>query len=279
MLDLEVCLENFCIDYYFKLDEKTLKAYKKAVEQLFEHSEKSFRDITARDIRKWLIGLERNGYKPSTLKVKVYGVKLFYEYCLEEKILSINPAASVLVPKVEDSLPYYLEINQLNQLRKLVEEYPRERAITEILYTTGMRLSELFKLKLEDVKWEERMIYIQEGKLKKGRIVLFTRRCEEYLRAYLETRNDNLPYLFVNSYGTRQMCTGTISQKFDRYEKELGFHLTPHTLRHTFAAHLAMKGMPLECLQSLLGHDNPHNTQLYARLYSHARKDLYDQWM
>ncbi|WP_413789613.1 tyrosine-type recombinase/integrase [Metabacillus rhizosphaerae] len=110
-------------------------------------------------------------------------------------------------------------------------------------------------------------------------MVLFTRSCGEYLKKYLEERDDILPFVFINPSATGPACIRTIQDRFNRYKKDLGIHLSPHTLRHTFAAHLAIKGMPLAFIQDLLGHDSPHQKQLYARLYSHARKEMYDEWM
>jgi site-specific recombinase XerD len=134
-------------------------------------------------------------------------------------------------------------------------------------------------MKKEDIIWLERLIHIPKGKRKKARIVLFTKSCEEYLKAYLESRCDDLPFVFLNRYGTRPLGIRAIQKKFKAYQYHLGIPMTPHTLRHTFAAHLAIKGMPLECIQTLLGHIDPHQTHLYARLYSEARKLMYDEWM
>lgn len=92
-------------------------------------------------------------------------------------------------------------------------------------------------------------------------------------------RNDDHPFVFLNDYGKRSICARTILKWFNAYEEKLGTPMTPHTLRHTFAAHFAIKGMPLSGIQVLLGHDSPYQSQMYARLYNQARKDMYDQWM
>ncbi|MEH6938316.1 tyrosine-type recombinase/integrase [Bacillus sp. JJ664] len=283
MISSEQCLEKFGKEYSFRLDIKTINLYQKSVIQLLTYCEKQFQDITTRDIRNWLLYLLENGYKSSSIKNKLAGLKLFYKYCVEEGIINHNPAASVPFPSVEEKLPYYLQHDQLIQLRELIKEKTfervQERAIIELLYATGMRISELAALKKEDICWTERTIIIQKGKRKKGRIVLFTRYCAEYLQMYLQMRKDNLPFVFLNSWRKGPVGTRTIQYDFNEYAKQLEIHLTPHTLRHTFAAHLSMKGMPLECIQVLLGHNGPHQTQLYARLYSHARKEMYDEWM
>ncbi|CAM3789231.1 hypothetical protein GCM10009865_49170 [Aeromicrobium ponti] len=101
-------------------------------------------------------------------------------------------------------------------------------------------------------------------KRKKDRVVLFERECAEHLKAYLDTREDTIPFVFVNFKSTGQMFPRTIQLEFDCYTKRLGVHISTHTLRHTFAAHLARKGMPFACIQVLLWHNGQHQTQLYA---------------
>lgn len=279
MLTSESCLQKFKEDYKHRLTEKTINLYERAVKQLLVYCEKSFDVITTGDIRKWLLHLDKINYKKSTVHTKVVGLKLFYKYCLEEKLVTNNPANPIPFPKIEGTLPCYLEMKELNLLRKLVEGKVQERAVVEVLYATGIRISEMAALKKEDISWSERIMHIRNGKRKKERIVPFTHTCTEHLKTYLEERKDDLPLVFVNTSGTGPICFETTQRKFKKYAKKLGVRMTPHTLRHTFAAHLAIKGMPLVGIQSLLGHDNPHHTFVYARLYSQAKKQKYDEWM
>ncbi|KIY23717.1 hypothetical protein UB32_01380 [Mesobacillus subterraneus] len=273
------CLKQFKEDYRFRLEEKTVNLYILAVNQLLAFCEKPFTEMNAKDIRGWMSSLESREYKVATVSSKLAGIKLFFKYCIEEGFLTKDPAKKIPIPKSEDKLPRYLQRDELLQLRQLVKGKVEERAVIEVFYATGVRLMELVDMKKEDINWSERMITIPNGKRKKERIVLFTRECAVHLKAYLEKREDSQPFAFVNTSRTGPMCSRTINLKFQGYTKKLGIHLTPHTLRHTFAAHLAMKGMPLECIQVLLGHNGLHQTQLYARLYHQARKEIYDQWM
>lgn len=278
-MNTEKIIRKFMDEFSTRLTSETMENYQRSLRQFFAFCEKPFDEIERRDIRSWLIHLEKKSYKPSTMNLKLFAVKLFYKYCVEEGFLAIDPAESIPHRQLEEALPRYLEQEQLMQLRGLVENQTRERAIIEVLYTTGIRLKELIEMKNEDIVWSERMIYIRNGKGKKERIVLFTRQCEEWLRKYLESRSDDLPFVFVTQDGTRPLGRRVIQLNFESYREPLNVHLTVHMLRHTFAAHLAIKGMPLACIQVLLGHDSPHQTQLYARLYSHARKQQYDEWM
>lgn len=203
-------------------------------------------------------------------------------YCFEEGILSTNPAAEIPLPLTDETKPSYLTISDLSKLKILVNGRTLdERAIIEVLYATGMRISELSNMRKEDIKWNERMIHIPKGKGKRGRIVLFTKECEVHLKAYLDTRRDDIPYVFVSPKNrVRPFRIKCVGQRFKEiYSKQLGFRVTPHSSRHTFAAHLAQRGMPPIYIQYLLGHEDPQQTRYYARLYNNARKDMYDEFM
>lgn len=279
MLTSAEYIKRFTEGHSARLEKATLEGYQIALNQLRCFCEKPYNEITTRDIRNWLMHLEENGYKRSSIKQKMFGLRLFYQYCLEEELMNQNPAKSVPLPNEEDKLPRYLTNEQLVQLRLLAEGNLKQRAVIEVLYTTGVRLRELTRMKLEDIHWEERMIRIPRGKGKKERIVLFTKDCSQHLHAYLQVRQDELPYLFLNRYGKGAIDPRSIQRWFQSYREKLGIFLSPHILRHTFAAHLARKGMSLVCLQVLLGHDQARHTHLYARLHQQAQKDTYDEWM
>lgn len=180
-------------------------------------------------------------------------------------------------PKKDDELPYYLTKKQLALLQELTKGKLRERAIIETLYATGVRISELLNIKLEDIKWDSRQIWIRKGKGNKERFVLFTHECAERLRAYLDSRKDDSDYLFTNGRG-KPLSRVTVQMKFKEFSKELKFKVSPHTMRHTFAAHLAEKGMDFSYIQELMGHANINSTRIYTRLMNQARKKKYDQY-
>ncbi|MFE1242966.1 tyrosine-type recombinase/integrase [Fictibacillus sp. NPDC058756] len=276
----EVIVDQFIMDNQFRLEPKSLQRYKLSVDQFFKHTGKSLDAIKKSDIRHWLVHLKGEGYKPHTIWTNLTGLKTFFKYCLEEGHIIKNPASEVPFPRIEEKLPYYLSFEQLDNIRKLIGDRLQERAILEVLYATGMRISEMCSMKKEDINWSEQIVHIPIGKRKKGRIVPFSRNCAVYLKAYLDSRIDNSPYVFLTlrSKG-RPISQSTVKRMFRAYSKCLGYRVTPHTLRHTFAAHLASKGMPLECIQVILGHEQPHLTQYYARLYNHARKEGYDWFM
>jgi len=278
-MNIKEILEKFEEDHQFRLSSKTLKAYLFAVNQLLTFTEEPFDKISKRDIRKWMKQLSENGYKTNSIKNRLIALKTFYKYCSEEEFIKESPAETFPFPKTMETIPRYLTREQIIQLRKLVEGNVMERALIEVLYATGVRISELRAMKKADINWSDRSILIPEGKGKKGRIVLFNPTCEEYLKAYLYSRTDNLPYVFVNKRSDMPIYINGVNKRFRYYSKQLGFYLSPHMLRHTFAAHLAQKGMPQSSIQTLLGHDHLHTTEIYTRLYNHARKEMYDEWM
>lgn len=199
-------------------------------------------------------------------------------YIYEEDLISKNPISNLSFPKIGDSLPYYLNRKQLNELRELTKDDLLERAVVETMYATGVRVSELINIKLHDIDWQSRKITIRDGKGQKDRIVLFSNECEIRIKEYLKSRREDSPYLFLGKRG-KPMYRFLINYYFEKYKKNLGFKITPNTMRHTFAAHLAEKGMPFPYIQVLLGHDSPKNTRVYARLYADARKKKYDLYM
>lgn len=281
-MDSKTIIKQFELDYHFRLNPKSVKIYLLSVKQLIEYSGQSIDTITKKHIRHWINYLLDKGYKPKTIHSKLIGLKTFFMYCCEEGLLLTNPAIEISIQLMDESKPSYLTLTDLTKLRQLVNERPLvERAIIEVLYATGMRISELSNMRREDIYWSERIIQIPKGKRKKGRIVLFTKECEMHLRAYLDTRSDDAPYVFLGPrYFDRPIRSKYVGRKFlEIYSEQLGFRVTPHSLRHTFAAHLAQKGMPLNYIQILLGHENLQQTRYYARLYNHARKEIYDEFM
>ncbi|WP_163537231.1 site-specific tyrosine recombinase/integron integrase [Gracilibacillus sp. YIM 98692] len=269
--------QSFFQDHQARFSSETIRVYRIALSQFFTFCDKHYDSVKATDVRVWLASLEEKGLKPRTVHLKLSALKSFYHYCMEENKLQKNPTLTVNTPQIDDSLPYYLSKRQVTLLQELTRENVRDRAIIEALYATGVRISELLNIKLEDVKWETRQIWIREGKGNKERFVLFTYECAVRLKAYLEEREVDSEFLFCRQRGG-PLHRDFIEKQFRDFSELLGFKVTPHTLRHTFAAHLAEKNMPQSYIQELLGHVNINSTRIYTRLMEHARKKLYDQY-
>ena len=271
----EEVLASFFNDHQSRFSKETIRSYRLSLKQFFSFSRKKYNEVKAADIRAWLASMEEKGLKKRTLHIKLSGLKSFYQYCMEESLLKKNPVATVKTPKKDDVLPYYLSRRQLAGLQELTRNDYQFRPIIEALYSTGVRVSELLHIKLEDIKWDTRQIWIRKGKGTKERFVLFSYDCAERLKMYLEKRETNSLYLFANRRGG-QLHREYIQKNFRNFSKSLGFKVSPHTLRHTFAAHLAEKNMPQSYIQELLGHVDINSTRIYTRLMEHARKKQYD---
>lgn len=274
---LENVLQLFLKEYQFRLKEASLIAYAQNISEFFLFINKQYPDISSKEVRAWLTSLLEIGRKPATIHQKMAALRLFFSYLMEEKRIEKHPCLNIPLPKIDEQLPRYLTRAELGELRDHVKHSKREAALIETFYTTGVRLCELVDMKQTDISWEERSIHIREGKGKKERIVLFNWECKEKLHAYLNTRTDSLPHLFLNSKGN-PVQQRALRLTFERYTARLGFKVSPHTMRHTFAAHLAEKGMPLVCIQDLLGHDRIEVTKVYTRLHEEAKKVKYDYY-
>lgn len=270
-------LQSFFQDYQIRFSSETIRGYKIALNQFFLFCNKDYDHVKATDIRAWLASMEEQGLKQRSIHLKLSAVKSFYRYCTEENNVKKNPTLTVNTPKIDDSLPYYLSKRKVVQLQELTKNNLRDRALVETLYATGVRISELLNIWIEDIKWETRQIWIRKGKGNKERFVLFTHECALRLKTYLDYRDEDSVYLFCNLRGG-PLSRVFVQQQFQTYSERLGFRVTPHTMRHTFAAHLAEKNMPQSYIQELLGHVNINSTRIYTRLMEHARKKKYDQY-
>ena len=269
-------IEAFFNDHQARFSKETTRGYRIALNQFFTFCEVPYDQIKATDLRMWMNSMEEKGLKPKSIHLKLSAVKSFYRYCMEENKLKKNPVLVVKTPKIDDSLPYYLSRRQVTLLQELTKSDSQARALVEALYTTGVRISELLNIKQADVKWDTRQICIS-GKGTKERYVLFTHECAVRLKAYLEEREIKSDYLFFNSRGGK-VDRDYVQKQFREYTKTLGFKVSPHTMRHTFATHLAERKMPQSYIQELLGHVNINSTHIYTRLMEQARKNKYDQY-
>lgn len=270
------------IMYFFKDNEAryskdTVRGYGIALKQFFSFIEKEFDTVKRGDIRKWHASLDEKGLMVRSIRLKLAALGSFYKYLMEENLIKKNPTVNLDLPRLDDSLPKYLTKIQLAQLFELANGDLMGRVIVEMLYSTGVRISELLNMKKSDVKWDTRQIWITKGKGNKERFVLFTQECAERLKVHLRDTKINSTYIFANTRGN-PLSRYFVEVMFQNYSKVLGFRVTPHTMRHSMAAHLSEKGMPLSYVQDLLGHKNINTTRIYTRLSNDDRKKQYDNY-
>ncbi len=243
-------------------------------------------------LKDYLIFIQRFNYSKTTLSRKIAAIRTFYRFLYREKIIETNPANSVHAPKKNKSLPKFLtgkEIEQiLNNIKISTPAGYRNRTILELLYATGMRISELSNLNFGNLNLDENEITVM-GKGAKERIVLVSQRAKDFLEKYIKTvrymvaeegstpeENENSP-IFINKTGYRLQPQSIRTALNDIVKKiELPKKVTPHVFRHSFATKLLENGADLRVVQELLGHASISNTQIYTHVSTERLKAVYD---
>jgi len=276
------------IKYERKLSLETVKNYKYDLEKfLLFLKEKGIFDInlvTTKDIEDYLATLKN--FSPKTVSRNITSINNFMLFLLKEKKIDFNPCEFIDRPKLNKNLPTVLSIEEVDKLLdiplKTKYDY-RNKAMLEILYGSGLRISELINLTTRDVDFENAVIRCL-GKGSKERIVPINDYIIHYLKLYLDKRNLFLikgqnDYLFLNNHGKQMTRQGFLKnlQKILN-EKNITKHVTPHTLRHSFATHILSGGADLRSIQLLLGHSDISTTKIYTHISHEKVKDDYKQF-
>ena len=255
--------------------------------------EQSCEDINFSKIREFLHFIQKFNYKKTTISRKIASLRTFYKFLHREKKVDNNPAMSLTNPKKPKSLPKFLTPDEVEKILNHTKiETPagyRNRTILELLWATGMRISELAGLNFGDLNLSENEIRVF-GKGSKERIILVTDRAKNYLERYIETArslipkgytieepNENSP-VFINNTGYRLQAR-TIRNVINEIVEKINLpkHVTPHVFRHSFATHLIENGADLRVVQELLGHVSISNTQIYTHVSTQHLKDVYNE--
>lgn len=243
--------------------------------------------IDVNSVRAYLAELNDRQYSKSTIARKLATLRSFYKFLLKRGSVSSNPVTAVRTPKQDKRLPRFLEYDEV---KRLLETPPidnwlgaRDRAILEVLYSTGIRVSELVALNMDDIDFLGEVVHVR-GKGKKERIAPISSSALQIIQHYLEFRNKRAQsnpnfdpkVLFVNKHGKR-LSTRSVRRKMDKYLKMAGLDpaISPHTLRHSFATHMLNNGADLRSVQELLGHQSLSTTQIYTHLTTKKLKDVY----
>lgn len=272
-LKIEKNYSNFTIINY----GKDLKIF---LQFLKENNIENYDKIEYQTIRKFLEYLYEKKYEKKTIARHISSLRSLFKYLLKENKIKNNPMILISNPKLDKKLPKYLYYEQMEQILSIPDRNTplgmRDLTILELLYSTGVRVSELVNIKIEDISFDDKTIRIL-GKGNKERIVLYGKVLNNYLNDYLKMRstfNPNHTYLFINKYGN-QLTDRGVRVIIDNILKKgmIDFHISPHMIRHTFATHLLDNGADLKCVQELLGHKNLSSTQVYTHISDeHLRK-------
>lgn len=285
---------------------KSFKAYLSVEKNFSEHTVKAYQSdvlsffiwcnylapekVNFNKLREYLHFIQKFNYKKTTIARKIAALRTFFKYLHKTQYISANPAENLTAPKKPKSLPKFLTDDEMMTLLDNVDiNTPsglRNKAILELLWATGMRVSELSGLNFEDLNLDENEITVF-GKGAKERIVLISERAKKYLTQYINTARplimkDNPQQLtekspvFVNKTGFRLQDKSIRNAINDVVDKiDLPKHVTPHVFRHSFATRMIENGADLRVVQELLGHASISNTQIYTHVSSQHLKQEY----
>ena len=245
-------------------------------------------EVDTPKVKEFLAYLGTQNYSKSTIARKLATLRSFYKFCLRRSYVDNHPLATIRTPKQDKRLPKFLELDQINRLLASPDQTTllgaRDRAIFEVLFSTGVRVSELVDLNFADVDAAGQTIRIR-GKGKKQRTVPIGPTAIAAIQKYLELRRADpraatfdQEALFANKHGQR-LSTRSVRRKLDKYLAECGLDpsISPHTLRHSFATHMLNNGADLRSVQELLGHQSLSTTQVYTHLTTPRLKAVYDE--
>jgi integrase/recombinase XerC len=288
------------LKYERNVSEHTLRNYMSDLEQFHDHicpidaaGNRRYVDIKQVDhitIREYLSKLYQGKRKTSVAR-KLATLRTFFKFLCREEVVELNPARLVATPRLEKKLPKVLSVDDIIRFIETPDLETvlgkRDRAILEMLYATGCRVSELAGINLDDIDFDHESIRVR-GKGRKERIVPFGSKAKEALQMYMGVRGELLVEapeeerdpmaLFLNYQGTR-ITTRSVGRMIDKYVQECAMmhDISPHSLRHSFATHLLSAGADLRAIQELLGHARLSTTQIYTQVSMEQLMQVYDK--
>lgn len=287
---MEALVENFInfLERDKRLSLNTLQSYRRDIEQyityLRELNLHNISNTNKTTVIAYLLSLQKKGRATSTISRNLASLRSFYQYAAKNKILDSDPTIELESPKVEKKLPQILstqEVELLLEQPKCVDlKGFRDKAMLELLYATGIRVSELISLNMTDINLDISFIKCNKGSRERMIPVgsIATNALQEYINKSrgLLIQNRDEKALFVNINGkrlTRQGFWKIIKQY--KNQAKINKDITPHTLRHSFAAHLLENGADLRSIQEMLGHSDISSTQIYAQIAKNKIKEIY----
>lgn len=268
-----------------KLGDNTINSYMLDLEDFFKTFNGSIESCTKKDILAYISTI--NGLEVSTVNRHISSLKSFFNYLVDESIIKVSPMEEVSSLKKAKKLPKYLSISEVNKLLNipLNSEFDcRNKAMLELMYATGLRVSELVSIEYSNIDFENSIIRIN-GKGKKERIIPLGEVASYYLKVYLNDYRSKLlkrntyNQVFLNNHGkpiTRQGFNYILEniRELTGITKEI----TPHVLRHSFATHLLEGGADIRSIQEMLGHENISTTNIYTEVVNDVLRSNYEMY-
>lgn len=277
---------------YLKVERRysihTVNNYRRDLNRLHKYCAgrqiRAWRDLKAADGRKFMADMHRQGLGARTIHRRLSAARSFYRYLMREGLCKTNPIAGLSAPKPEKRLPEVLSVDQLQRLFRDVGKNPlmlRDMAMMELLYSSGLRLSELVGLDIDDINFDEHIVRVT-GKGNKMRDIPIGRFAYGALHVWIKERGQlkiqDPSALFLSQQG-RRLSARSVQLRMNKLARQQGLdgHIHPHMLRHSFASHLLESSGDLRAVQELLGHASISTTQIYTHLdYQHLAK-VYDK--
>ncbi len=270
-----------------KVSTNTLQSYKrdlKQFEKYIQENEENYAELTNEGIKTYIKHMQEIGKKPSTISRGLASIRSFYQYEAKNKAVKSDPTDGIQSPKIEKRVPSILTSNEvallLDQPKNVNLKGTRDKAMLEFAYATGMRVTEIISLNVEDINLETGYATCRNGK--KERTVPIGNMSLKALKDYMVNarntmiKDENEKALFVNVNGERLTRQGF--WKIIKYYKEQAHiekDITPHVLRHSFATHLLQNGADLKSIQTMLGHSDILSTQVYMQFQDESLKNVY----
>lgn len=266
----------------------TIESYKRDLGKFLEFNKnKSINKISNNDLKQYIKYLNEQKLNEKSIARNISTLKSFYKFLMIEKYVDSNPSDILFLPKVKKSLPNTLTEDEVLKLLdiNLTDNYSyRNKSMLELMYATGLRVSELINLKLQDIDLSQDIIRTF-GKGSKERVLPIGDYAKEYLEKYIYKYRGSMlkkeasEYLFLNNHG-KQITRQGFFKIIKKIAKEKGINkdLSPHTLRHSFASHLLKYGADLRTIQELLGHSDITTTQIYTHITNEELKRNYNEY-
>ena len=272
-----------------KMSENTVVSYRRDLKGMLSYFEKqgieSLEKVTSTNINSYILFLEKNGKSPASISRSISSMRAYFRYLLIHGVIKGEPTEKITMPKVEKKVPSVITAGQIEDIIKVANgsdpKSIRDRAMLELLYATGMRVSELISLNVDDINLQ--LSYVICRNAKKERVIPFGNKAKQSLSKYLSKARpalmqDNNMFLFVNCFG-KQMSRQGFWKIIKEYANKAGIkeEISPHTIRHSFGAHLIGNGADVKSVQQMMGHVDIASTEVYRRMESENLRSVYEK--
>ncbi|MEC7108250.1 MAG: site-specific tyrosine recombinase XerD [Verrucomicrobiota bacterium] len=287
-------IENFLdfVSYEKGLSKNTQLSYRNDLLKFSNYLTKkkilNLNSLNRNDIRNYLLKLKSDDLKPSSISRHIVSIRKFFEYLLQEGLISEDPSALIHSPKIWKNIPETLSVNEVTTLLSYISSLKnyrhafRDKVMIELSYACGLRVSELVNLKLNSIYFEESYIQVT-GKGQKDRLIPINKSTliiiDEYIKTERLKYNIDDNHLFLSQH-KKFLTRQRIWQIIKKHIKNAGIikNISPHTLRHSFATHLLENGGTLRAIQEMLGHSNISTTEIYTHIEKNRLKKIHERF-